>query len=362
MKLQKIKSDEEKSKKIDFLIKLGFNKEEAEKNRLKVSSPNSYLYWMYNGLSKEAAIEKVSEIQRTKSPRCKEYWIKRGYNEKDAILEVSKYQDKVSLDYTIKNGGSPIDYELKCSNRKINKDKYISLYGEEEGIKRWNDKKDKSKITLDNMIRVYGEEEGIKRWSLYIDKQKYRHSYEGLVENHGEKKAMEIYNFRKNLNQLRINRFLETQDYKFLNNSFSKSSQDLFWRLYNILPTELREKCYFKELNHEFTIVLENDNGDSLCYLYDFVISDIKLCIEFNGDIWHANPKVYNSDDIIFGKKAEIIWNRDREKIRILKEKRNIDTIVVWESEYKSNKIEVIKEIVEKILNIYDNNIRKSIN
>ena len=78
MRKQKIKYEEDKIKKVNFLISLGYTEEEALNNRLKVSSQNSYLYWMYNGLSKEDSIRKVSEIQKSKSPRCKEYWIKRG--------------------------------------------------------------------------------------------------------------------------------------------------------------------------------------------------------------------------------------------------------------------------------------------
>ncbi len=358
MRKQKIKSEEEKDKKINFLIGLGYSEEDANKNRLKVSSNNSYLYWMYNGLSKEESIEKVSEIQKSKSPRCKEYWINRGYNENDAVQEISKYQDNVSLEFTLNNGGTIDDYKSKCSNRKINKEKYISLYGEDEGMKKWEERKNKSKITLDNMIRVYGEDEGRKRWKSYIENQKYSQSHEGLTKNHGEEKASEIINFRSKLNELCIGKFLETGNHKYLKNNFSKSSQKLFWNIYNRLPIHLKEKCYFKELNHEFVLVL---NGNKNCYLYDFVISNINLCIEFNGDIWHANPNTYNSNDNIFEKKAHEIWEKDERKIKLLKENRNIDTITIWESEWKKDKINVEDNILKKILDIYDNNIRKGI-
>lgn len=245
MRKSEIKSFEEKNKKIDFLIKLGYTSEEAEKMKTKISSPTSYLYWMYKeGLSKEDSINKVSLLQRLRSPRCKEYWINKGFSEEDSIIKISSHQDNVSLESTIKSGGTIDDYEKKCKNRKINIDKYISLYGIENGTKKWLEKKKNSAQTIDNMIRIYGEEEGKKRWELYIERQKYSQSEEGLCKKHGPKIASKICNFRKDLNTLCIKKYIETKDNKYLNNTFSKSSQKLFWEIYKKLPDELREKCY----------------------------------------------------------------------------------------------------------------------
>jgi hypothetical protein len=57
MRKQKMNSEIEKQNKIEFLLKLGFSLEEANKLRLKVASCNSYLYWMYkDNLSEEEAI------------------------------------------------------------------------------------------------------------------------------------------------------------------------------------------------------------------------------------------------------------------------------------------------------------------
>lgn len=360
MRKVKIKSEKEKVKKINFLIGLGFTEEEAHKNILKVSSHYSYLYWMYRGLSKEDSMNKVSDIQKNRSPRCKEYWINKGYTEDEAIIEVSKYQDNVSLESTLNKGGTLDDYKSKCQNRKINKDKYIFLYGEEEGIKKWTQKKNNSKITIENLTRLYGDEMGRKKWISYIESQKYSQSPEGLMKKHGIEKATEILDHRKSLNKLCVKKFLETGSHRFLNKNFSKSSQKLFWNLYNKLPDALREKCYFKELNHEFVLLLNEDETKN-CYLFDFVISNINFCIEFNGDIWHANPNKFNPDDNILGRRASEIWSKDEQKIKLLKNKRNIDTTIVWESDWKNDQSGVEDTIVKKILNIYDNFIREGL-
>lgn len=349
MRKSLINAKEEKSKKVDFLIGLGYSVEDAEKNRLKVSSCNSYLYWMYKeGLTKEESINKVSILQKSKSPRCKEYWISKGYTEKESLDLVSKYQDNVSLEITLKKGGCIEDYNRKCKNRKITKSVYIKIYGEKIGTKKWEEKKHKSSQTLKNMINRHGIKEGEYKWNSYIEKQRYSQSEKCLLEKHGEIKGSEIWNFRKNLVFKKILDFKNTGDFSILSRStgYSKSSQKMFWSIYNKLPNSLKEKCYFHEKNHEFVLY---ENGT--CYLYDFVISNIKLCIEFNGDIWHANPSKYKKDDIVFGKTASDIWDKDNRKISLLKTERDIETIVIWESDWIKNKIETEKELLEVILN-----------
>lgn len=343
MRKQKIKSEEEKEKKIKFLMSLGFSFEESNKMRLKVSSCNSYLYWMYkDNLTEVEAKNKVSELQKIKSPRCVEYWISKGFNLEESKVKVSNYQDNVSL----KVDEDVEKYKKRCENRKNNKEKYILLYGEEIGFKKWEDKKKRSKITIENLIRIYGEEIGMSKWEQYINRQKTSQSEEKLMQKHGYEKAINIINNRKNLSKLCVEKFQTTGDFKYLNNNYSKSSQKLFWSIYNNLPDHLKEKCYFKELNHEYVLI--SDSGT--CYLFDFVISGINLCIEFNGDFWHANPNKYKPDDFIFEKRASDIWKNDETKIQTLKSKRNIDTIIVWESDWANNKKETEKNLTNIII------------
>ena len=61
---------------------------------------------------------------------------------------------------------------------------------------------------------------------------------------------------------------------------------------------------------------------------YDFVIPDIKIAIEFDGDHYHDNPKIYKPSDHLkgFGMSkfsAKEIWERDRQnKDKIIRKKR----------------------------------------
>jgi hypothetical protein len=72
-------------------------------------------------------------------------------------------------------------------------------------------------------------------------------------------------------------------------------------------------------------------------------------------DFWHANTKKYKSDDYILEKRAIDIWKNDEFKINLLKKERNIDTIIVWESEWIKDKSILENALTQFILNIYGN-------
>ena len=80
-------------------------------------------------------------------------------------------------------------------------------------------------------------------------------------------------------------------------------------------------------------------------YCYDFVDTVNKICIEFNGDYWHCNPKIYESSWVHPHIKlsAGEIQNRDNEKIKAI-EKRGYKCLVVWEREYNISFDNLIKK------------------
>lgn len=102
---------------------------------------------------------------------------------------------------------------------------------------------------------------------------------------------------------------------------------------------------YYKKNGFEFGKLLSNGR-----YVFlDYYISNLNICIEYYGNVWHANPKKYKFDDVPFSfkgdkKTAQEIWNDDKERIELLKKDFNIDTIVIWESDVIS-----IQDILTKI-------------
>lgn len=338
-------------KDIEHLKKHGYNDDNIKVGLRKIGSLYCIEHWLFKGFNEEDAKNKISTLQKENSPRCIEHWIRKGFNEEDAKKLVSESQDKVSIKSLIKRGDDVNKHTDYCRNRKITKEKYIELYGEEAGNEKYLNKVKGSIKTLESLTNKYGEKIGVEKWNKYIVQQKKSNSYDGLLKNHGEKKANEIHNLRKRLYELNIEKNIKNGILP--KNFYSKISQELFFFIYNnILVSELKDDCYFFELNKEYLLY---DDSIKRYYLYDFVISKLNLCIEFNGDIWHANPNKYNENDIIplINKTAKEIWYKDEIKIQKLKHLRNIDTIVVWESDWKNNKESVINIIRTEILKRY---------
>jgi hypothetical protein len=126
---------------------------------------------------------------------------------------------------------------------------------------------------------------------------------------------------------------------------YSKISQDLFWNIYGQLSAEQQKHAKFAELNREKFIKI----GEKFTSV-DFVYKNI--CIEFYGDLWHANPAKYKENDKPSPIKelshltAKEIWNRDAERNRILEE-RGYSVYIVWEIDYIKNKQKIIQNMLE---------------
>jgi hypothetical protein len=239
----------------------------------------------------------------------------------------------------------------------------IKKYGEREGLKRWKkyrdlqaesnsyeykkikykwtvedfDKFNKSRgITLNNLTKKYGKSEGLKRWDSYIQKQSETKSFEYMVDKFGLKKAKEINKGKA----LTLNNFVlkygeiegSKKYQKYINRNFSfysKESQILFDKIDQYIGRKYN--TYYGSKNTEFGVNL------SIGYKkLDYYIKELNLCIEYNGNIWHANPKYFNKFDTPnpFNPNltADEIWKNDSRRYRSLMEEKYIKTIVIWET------------------------------
>lgn len=83
----------------------------------------------------------------------------------------------------------------------------------------------------------------------------------------------------------------------------------------------------------------------------DVVNFEKKIAIEFNGDFYHCNPRTWNADD--FNKVIEMTasdkWEQDRKR-RFFLQKHGFQVIIVWESDWKNNRIDILSKI-KKIYN-----------
>lgn len=132
---------------------------------------------------------------------------------------------------------------------------------------------------------------------------------------------------------------------------YSPISQEVFWKIYDKLPEDLKEHVYFAELNKEFG---KYDKENSKYYFYDFVIvkDNLKFCIEYNGDFYHANPNVYNENFLNkhMNLTAKEIWIKDEIKNNTIINE-GFDLYIIWESDD-------IDQHIENIINIINEKVK----
>ncbi len=87
-------------------------------------------------------------------------------------------------------------------------------------------------------------------------------------------------------------------------------------------------------------------------YYYDFVDTKNKKIIEFNGDYWHMNPKLYETAQVnpTSKKSAKEMWDFDDQKINFIRSL-GFEVLIIWESEYIHNK----EDMVQRCLSFLNN-------
>lgn len=112
---------------------------------------------------------------------------------------------------------------------------------------------------------------------------------------------------------------------------------------------------FYGRLNHEYGLGVKGWGG----FLYDFVIPELKYAVEFNGERFHPDPRLYPTEESHklwvnpYGKTYEEILEKDTVKNQAIRDK-GFELDIVWEREYRSNKLEIVTQIVDKILKIYE--------
>lgn len=190
---------------------------------------------------------------------------------------------------------------------------------------------------MPNLINRHGEEKGLEIWQSYCDKQRYSTSLEYFINKYGDEKGTEVYN------NFALKRSFSSK--------YSLSSQNLFESLRNHLT---QYTLYYATYNKEYFLY---DKDNSKYYLLDFYIKELKISIEFNGDVWHANPSFYKEDDIPIekiGKVAKDIWEYDKKKCEFVKTKVN-KLIIIWESDFNKMGIEGSTEYLINKINEFKN-------
>ena len=89
------------------------------------------------------------------------------------------------------------------------------------------------------------------------------------------------------------------------------------------------------------------------------MIPELKYAVEFNGERFHPDPRLYPTEESHklwvspYGKTYEESLEKDTVKNDAIRDK-GFELDIVWEREYRANKLEIVIQIVDKILKRYE--------
>jgi len=233
-------------------------------------------------------------------------------------------QIPTSFEYFLKKANNDPSLARRLQSdrqRTSNLESYIKRYGEEEGKEKYQEANLKKRITLENMIRVHGEILGIEKYEKWKQQCGKSGTIEFLTKKHGYEIGLQVYaeiNSKKAItleNMIRVHgEILGIEKYEkwkkgiLCNISYSKSGTLFCKELHFLLENKLiGENPYYG--SEEFCIYNKEKKRH---YFPDFFIKSQNIIVEYMGDYWHRNPKIYS------GPEAEKIWEKDRQRLEDL--------------------------------------------
>lgn len=275
------------------------------------------------------------------------YWIKRGLNEDDSKRKIKEMKPNL-IEYWLSRGFSNEESKLKTELHLMNTERaFVIKYGEEIGIKLFKEKKNKegklySKRSVDYWIN--------KGFSFDESKTKVSETQNTFslikcIEKYGDEEGKRIFTDRQKKWQESLTK---NGNMKM---GYSAISQELFYSILETYDIDSRINVKFATHNEEFK--LNNPNGG--LFIYDFTDIKNKKIIEYNGDMFHANPKKYKESDTPHpyrkNKTSLEIWESDKNKL-IEAKNNGYDVLVIWDSEYRwGNKQTIIKKCINFLKN-----------
>lgn len=320
----------------------------------KTNNPLHLAYYQkhYPELSIEEQEKLWHKYTKSSNYQCIEYYEARGLNKKEAQQKrdekVKIAGDKISKKVSGEGNGM---HRSKTTQEKRNgisprniafyKRKYPEL-SHEEHLKLQQEFFEKNKIAIKNAIKStnleYYLQQGMSEDQAKeaLAERQRTFSLEKCIEKYGEVEGLKIFSDRQQkwLKSLQKN-FKEYGDGRSVQSFFAKDIICECCCKLNI-DTPKKEKFIY-------------DNKLNRAYAYDFTYKD--KIIEFNGDYWHCNPKLYKEDfyNKVKQKTAKEIWEYDYNKIECAK-RYNYKVLVIWELDYNQNSDREIEKCIKFLL------------
>jgi very-short-patch-repair endonuclease len=237
-----------------------------------------------------------------------EHYIDKGHSEEEAIILHENASNKVSL-----------------------KNKIWAAKMKEKSPDYWSSR---TETQLGYWInRGYNEEAAKEK----LRKRQITFSLEKCIEKYGKEEGIIIFENRQRIWKSKV-----FNNETYIGGGRSKISEELFLKIIELM--DLDDNIYLFSKNEK---CIKNKNL-GLTYKYDFCHLSKKKIIEFNGDFWHCNPELYESNYYhpVKNMHAKDIWEYDASKIN-LAESHGYNTLIVWERNYIQNP----NNIIEKCIN-----------
>lgn len=270
-----------------------------------------------DSLAKNTAITESNLIKKHGVTEGKRRW--QEYRQKQAYSNSYDYKKK-------KYGWSSEDFDNFNKSRAVTLKNLIQKYGEIEGTIRWQNYCERQAYTntIGYFVEKYGQDQGIQKYKE-VCKEK-SHSIENICKRYECNVEAAVIILQDRINQ----------------NNFISNSERLF--------VDELEKIIGQSLDYSYKTKQYCVYGNNKANFFDIVHN--KRAIEYNGDYWHCNPKTFSENYYhnTANKLAIDIWNEDKKKLNLLKKERNIDCLVVWESDFLQQPNEILKECKKWIL------------
>lgn len=254
--------------------------------------------------------------------------------------------DRLILRYGSKEGASRwkeyVDQQALTNTAEYKKEKYG--WSEEE-FKQYNLSR---AVTESNLIKKHGFEEGTKMWNAYVERQKYAGcKLEYFQEKYGDDIGKKMYLELNGKKRTTLDNFVRKygpiqgviQFDAFIakiSNSKNTSgiSQYFFDKIYFKLSVENKKGIFYSNRNFEYCFKQYHK-----CYFVDFFDRKTNKVIEFMGDYYHCNPKIYAADyfNARIKRNAKDVWASDAQRDNDLRTLFNCDILYIWESEINDN-------------------------
>ena len=299
------------------------------------ASPSKYFKLLFDITDEEL------EVEHKKFDTASLESFKRRYGEQKGLAEYAKYTQRqaytCSKEYMMNEKGmTEKEWNEFNANRACTKKNFINRYGEELGLKKWKEYCDLEAYAgckLGYFIEKYGRDEGIKKYNaLNIQKT---NSLEAFNRKYGEAEG------KKKYDEFYANKPLKR---------YSAISQMMFKQIQEKLGEFGNDAKYG---DYEIVLEVKFDNDIPRITFPDYILGN--KIIEFNGDLWHMNPKMHSpTDELVLvddyrsgiGNTAADIWKYDEMKLNGYKQL-GYDVKVVWESEYHENPEKIIQECID---------------